>query len=96
MEPTRLRNLVKNAKDIKDKTKTKAKKSPAKKDEPKTSYQAKKVCFFVREDLWTYIQNLAYTERKQIADMIEDIFVEYQKNHSDKELIERPSGFRQR
>ena len=96
MEHTRLRNLVKNAKDIKDKAKTKAKKSPAKKDEPKTSYQAKKVCFYVREDLWTYIQNFAYTERKQIADVVEDIIVEYQKNHSDIELLERPSGFRQR
>lgn len=76
--------------------KTKPQQSPAKKVEPKTTYPLKKVCFFVREDLWTYIQNLAYTERKQIADMIEDIIVEYQKNHSDKELIERPSGFRQR
>lgn len=96
MEPTRLRNLVKKAKDTKDKTKAKTKKSTAKKDEPKTSYQAKKVCFNVREDLWDYVKNLAYTERKQVADVVEDIFVEYQKNHSDKELIERPSGFRQR
>ncbi len=96
MEPTRLRNLVKNAKDIKDKAKTKAKKSPAKKAEPKTTYPLKKVCFFVREDLWDYVKNVAYTERKQVADVVEDIFVEYQKNHSDKELIERPSGFRQR
>ena len=96
MEHTRLRNLVQNAKDIKDKTNTKAKKSPAKKEAPKTTYQSKKVCCYVREDLWDYVKNLAYTERKQIANMVEEIIVEYQQNHLEKELIERPSGFRRR
>lgn len=76
--------------------KTKPQQSPAKKVEPKTTYPSKKVCCYVREDLWDYVKNLAYTERKQVADVVDDILVEYQKNHSDKELIERPFGFRQR
>ena len=42
MEHTRLRNLVQNAKDIKDKTNTKAKKSPAKKEAPKTTTSQKR------------------------------------------------------
>ncbi|WP_297568132.1 hypothetical protein [uncultured Anaerovibrio sp.] len=42
------------------------------------------------------IKNLAYTDRKQISDVVEEIIVEYKKNHSDVELLEWPSGFRQR